>query len=158
MTKFKEILRYERETGKLFWLVSPSRKMKVGDEAGCFNPRGAVEIIYKGKQYRAHRIIWELVYGKPSEGTIDHIDGNPSNNRLENLRDVPHSENQRNKKLSKRNRSGVHGVRACPKFDGFWIVTIGTRYVGYFNNLEKAVAARQIAEEIYDYHKNHGKR
>lgn len=158
MKSFAEILKYDSSTGKLFWKVSPSRKMKIGDEAGCFNPRGAVEIIFEGKQYRAHRIIWEIVYGHPPEGTIDHVDGNPSNNRIENLRDVPHSENQRNKKLNKRNKSGVPGVRACRKIEGFWIVTVGTRYVGYFDNFNDAVTARQIAEDIYDYHKNNGKR
>jgi hypothetical protein len=158
MIDFNEILRYDKNTGKLFWKVSPSRKMKVGDEAGCLNSRGAVEIIYKGKQYRAHRVIWEMVYGEPPKNTIDHIDGNPSNNRLENLRDVSHAENRRNNKVSKANRSGVSGVRACPSCDGYWVVTIGKQYIGYFDDFDKAVGARQIAEEIYGYHENNGKR
>jgi len=158
MVDFNEILKYDGETGKLFWKVSPSRKMKVGDEAGCFNPRGAVEIIFKGKQYRAHRVIWEMLHGKPPVGTIDHIDGNPSNNRIENLRDVSLSENRRNSKISKRNKSGVPGVRACPNHDGHWIVTIGKLYVGYFDNFNDAVSARQVAEEVYDFHENNGKR
>jgi len=47
----------------------------------------------------AHRIIWLLVYGEvPPKGmVIDHIDGNPDNNRLNNLRVVPYNENSKNR-------------------------------------------------------------
>ena len=112
------------------------------------------------KTYGIHQLVY--IINNPTEDIIgfdiDHIDGNPSNNRLENLRDISHSENRRNSKVSKRNKSGVPGVRACPSCDGYWIVTIGKNYVGYFDDFDEAVSVRQITEEIYDYHENNGSR
>lgn len=47
--------------------------------------------------YFVHRLVWETFVGKIPEGyELDHIDGNPQNNRLENLRCVTHLENMRN--------------------------------------------------------------
>ena len=43
------------------------------------------------------RLCWLLHYGDWPENTIDHIDRNPLNNKIENLRDVTQAENNRNK-------------------------------------------------------------
>ncbi len=64
----------------------------------------------KGKSYREHRVIWLYVYGEWPKGCIDHIDGNRSNNRVSNLRDVSYLENQKNRKLNANNSSGMPGV------------------------------------------------
>ena len=54
-----------------------------------------------------HRIIWKIVYGKDPDQVIDHIDGNPSNNRIENLRDVPPERNAQNRVNTKKKYLGV---------------------------------------------------
>lgn len=54
-----------------------------------------------------HRIIWKLVYGKDPDQVIDHIDGNPSNNRIENLRDVSPVKNAQNRVNTKKKYLGV---------------------------------------------------
>lgn len=58
-----------------------------------------------------HNLIMNHKYSKNSE--IDHIDGNPRNNRKSNLRISTHMQNMKNMKLSKRNKSGYKGV--CKK-------------------------------------------
>src|ERR1700733_11337823 len=64
-----------------------------------------------GKNRTAHRLIWLMVHGrlprKPKE--IDHINGNPSDNRLSNLRIVTHGQNLQNAKLQRNNSLGIKG-------------------------------------------------
>lgn len=72
-------------------------------------------LLSKGEKllFQAHRVIWELVYGAIEEGyVIDHIDGNPSNNSLSNLRLVTYSGNSRNRASI----DGRNGVSFCRKF------------------------------------------
>lgn len=58
-----------------------------------------------------HRIIWLLCVGSiPNGSVIDHIDGNPHNNKIDNLRVIPSEENARNAKKRKDNKTGVCGV------------------------------------------------
>ena len=72
----------------LRWAVSNTNRIKVGDVAGSRNHEGYWTITRHGnKTYRAHSIVWELHNGPIPEGmTVDHIDRNPSNNKIENLR------------------------------------------------------------------------
>ncbi len=64
------------------------------------------------KQYHTHRVIWALCYGSiTSEQIVDHIDGNPFNNNIENLRVVSKAVNTRNRKLLRNNKVGVNGVK-----------------------------------------------
>ena len=63
-----------------------------------------------GKRYPAHRLAWLYIYGEWPPDQIDHIDGEPSNNRLDNLRLATNSENQQNRKIASNNTSGAKGV------------------------------------------------
>ena len=102
---FSEIFEYKN--GKLFWRIEP----RVGTEAGSeTDQRGYRRIIYKGKRYKTHRLIWEMFNNKKPEGLIDHIDGNVRNNKIENLRLVTPQDNQRNTKINSKNISGIIGV------------------------------------------------
>lgn len=106
--KFSELLRYE--DGHLFWKkCKPGRQ--IGKPAGHCDRTGYRRIMLDYKMYLAHRIIWLLHYSEWPVNYIDHIDGNPRNNKIENLRDVSHSENmfnnlaRRSNDLSKRSVS-----------------------------------------------------
>ena len=70
--------------------------------------------VHGSKRYFAHRAIWAMHHGPIPDGyVVDHIDGNPLNNRIENLRAVPPAINQRNLiRADHRNKSGLLGVHA----------------------------------------------
>ena len=97
----------------------------------------------------AHRVIWKLCFGTEPE-MVDHINRNIEDNRLCNLRAATAFSNQTNRAMKVTNQSGVPGVgwdRRLRK----WKVTIGKRYFGVFSTIEKAVKARQEAEEIVGF-------
>lgn len=58
-----------------------------------------------------HRIIWTMMFGKIPDGNIvDHIDGDPFNNNISNLRSIPSEENTRNARKRTDNKTGITGV------------------------------------------------
>ena len=94
----------------MYWKQAVAKWIRPGDEAGTY-VRGAVEVTIDTVTYRAHRIIWLLTTGQdPESFLIDHIDGNPHNNKLENLRVASAHQNQCNQKKRKDNTSGLKGV------------------------------------------------
>ena len=113
-----------------------------------------------GKTYKAHRIVWLFHYGEWPKGEIDHINGDGRDNRLCNLRDVSHAENCKNMPLASNNKSGFRGVhwdkqhskwRAFIKDNGL------SKYIGLFDDIALAVAARKQAEFDLGFHPNHGR-
>lgn len=110
--------------------------------------------------YFAHRIVWTMTYGRAPDGIIDHINGDRTDNRIENLRQVSCSENFKNASLSKRNKSGSIGVHWCAT-NARWIAQIGldgkSKHLGSFKTLEDALACRKEAEAECGFHKNHGR-
>lgn len=92
----------EYRDGELFWKVSKlkSRK-KAGDRAGSVNAQGYRRIVIDGVEYKEHHICWilgnqtelEMKNDLGYELILDHIDGDPANNEIENLRLVTVSEN-----------------------------------------------------------------
>ena len=87
--------------GCLYWKISPSKNVRVGDKAGTLMQDGYVCIRYKGKGYKAHRLIWMYHYGELKFKTIDHLNGIRSDNRIENLRNVTTKVNAQNRQHSK---------------------------------------------------------
>lgn len=82
-----------------------------GQDAGSYNGSGQFEVWFQGRLQQCHRLVYELVVGEIPEGMIiDHINGNRSDNRVENLRVVTFKTNARNRKMSNKNVSGVTGV------------------------------------------------
>lgn len=129
---------------------------RVGDICGWVTSKGYTAIQIDGKQYQAHRIIWKLVHGtEPKQ--IDHINGDRSDNRIENLREVNGTQNARNMKLRTCNTVGCHGVY---KHGGRWraVITLGgkKKHLGVFDSTKEAIAARKAAERKYGFHENHG--
>jgi len=173
----RKCLRYDPSTGRLHWkerlqdtfsdgrMRADAKAMQwnakhAGNEAFCTKDgRGYLQGHIGGKKYRAHRIVWMIVTGAWPEGEIDHIDGDKSNNRFNNLRSVTHSENMKNMKRSSRNTSGVVGVTWSQSQEK-WCASIGhnnTRsHLGFFANKSDAIAARKCAEITLGYHINHG--
>lgn len=174
--RLRNLFRYEPETGKLYhnprelsdftsdgmksaeWLCRIWNANWAGREAG-YNSYGYCVICTDRKKIPAHRLVWALVKGEWPEGQIDHINGIRSDNRIENLRDIPSAENQRNMRRSKANTSGVTGV-SWFKPTGQWAARIesrGVRYqIGYFNDIESARVAVEAKRRELGFPEGHG--
>ncbi|SDK79151.1 HNH endonuclease [Aliiruegeria lutimaris] len=170
--QLRRYLAYDPETGVLFWRARTPDMMPSGChvQTAAWNSRfadtpagtglkGYVRISICGQGYAAHRAAWALHYGEWPDGHIDHIDGDPANNRIANLRTATNSENQRNTKISRANSTGFTGVyfqKSKNKYRAE-ISAGGKRlYLGIFARLEDAVAARAEAERRHGYSKLHG--
>ena len=94
---FAEFLRYEPESGKFFWVKSPSSKAPVGSEAGALNSGGYRQIKLRGARYYAHRLAWWFVNGVEPRDELDHVNGSPDDNRIANLRECGRCENMQNR-------------------------------------------------------------
>ena len=93
-------LEYRREEGSFYYIRSGHGKIS-GQKAGCVRGTGYTVIIIKGKQYKAHRLVWLAEYGEFPSGQIDHKDKNKGNNHISNLRIVTDQENKQNKDCAK---------------------------------------------------------
>ena len=158
----KEMVRdlFEYRADHLWWRERPANRVDMSKPAGSVKARGHREIMFKGKLYKAHRLIWLYVNGEFPDNTIDHINGDPSDNRIENLRDVTRQENNKNKCKPRNNKSGHIGVywfKRGEKWQARIEVNGVNKYLGLFNVLEDAVEARRIASIKHGYHANHGR-
>ena len=150
--KLRELLHYEPETGIFTRKVGSASQVKAGDVAGSPNGRGYLQITVQSRLYRAHRLAWLYVYGSWPEDQIDHINRNRSDNRISNLREVSHKQNHQNKSKPSNNTSGHPGV-CWNKRKSKWVAQITHNqkqiYLGCFNTVEEAIAARKAAEKLY---------
>ena len=137
---------FDYKDGNLIWKAPTSPRVKIGDIAGHLNPTGYISIGVEGKLYLGHRLIY-LYHNGYFPSYIDHIDGNRSNNKIDNLRNATKSQNQMNIRLSTRNKSGTKGV-SWDKKNKKWIVCVRveskTYRLGYFDDKE---LARSVAIE-----------
>ena len=169
----RKLLRYEPETGKLFWKFRPREMFVTKNIFGTWNTRWAnAEAFtavdgsgYKqghaaGKHFRAHRVVWAVHFGRWPNHEIDHINGIKTDNRICNLRDVRHHDNMKNVSVPQASKSGHVGVRWVQEYRR-WYAVIGNSgkrlYLGSFATKEGAIAARKQAEIEMGYHPNHGR-
>lgn len=149
----KEILHYDPDAGIFRW-AKTRKKAKSGKVAGYVSARGYVVISINSKRYFAHRLAWLYVHGYFPENVIDHIDRNPSNNAISNLREVSQECNLRNCKLSNNNMSGVTGVCFIDT-RGYYTAQITNNKkrttIGCFRSKIDAVKARWDAEVKYGF-------
>lgn len=128
---FQRLLRYEPETGDIKWRINE-------ESAVFFNAESRGHVHLFGQSWVATHVIWCCQFGQLPKGLIDHINGDPSDNRLANLRDVDHQANGENKRRAmSNNKSGFLGVDFHKK-EGRWRATIKhegkKRHIGYFDD------------------------
>lgn len=136
-----ELLAYTPDTGTLIWRTHRGRKAPAGSVAGNLRISGYVQVIVDGRAHGAHRLAWLLATGAWPAGEIDHIDGDKSNNRFSNLRDVTRKVNIENRRrCTKSSRSGLLGV--SPRANGKWLSQIQVdgvkHHIGIFDSPEAA--------------------
>lgn len=129
-------------------------KAKVGEEAGDINNRGYRRVTVDGSRYLAHRIVWTMHTGFWPSLHIDHINGDRSDNRPENLRQATNGQNLCNRGAQKNNKLGLKGVHFSAR-KGKYVAQIAYggkhRFIGHFSTAEEAHAAYLMEASI-----NHG--
>lgn len=147
---------FKYENGYLYWKkkLNIFYNKKNDCKAGVSLKNGYVRIQVLNKNYLAHRIIYCMFYGYFPK-LVDHIDGNKSNNKIENLREATVSENHQNKKMSKNNTSGYPGVTWHTSRKK-WIARVGHNgkclQIGYFD--DKHIAYQEYKKLKQKLHPN----
>lgn len=137
--KVRNALCYDPDTG----IFVRREGQFAGRPAGTINNRGYVIIHFDGKLRGAHRLAWLYVHGRWPVEHIDHINGNPADNRLSNLREASHLQNCGNQRKPKHNTSGLKGVsydRERRKWRADIFAKNNRRYLGRFDTAAEAHA------------------
>lgn len=170
LNELRERVSYNPDTGELVWRWSDLRWFKDERAQKIWNTRyagqratyqrrdGRLVLTIRGKKLFAHRVAYALHNGQWPSGETDHINGDNTDNRAVNLRDVTKSGNMRNQKRHAKNTSGCTGVSTQR---GKWWAYIHNNgrqeHLGLFECKTAAVIARKAAERKYGYHENHGR-
>ena len=145
------LFRYDSETGKLYWKISPAYNVKRGDEAGYLKEKekGYRMVSIKNKNYYVHRVVYKMCHKVEPPAIIDHINEIKTDNRIENLREIDNGHNLRRSKKG----SGVRNpygkkkkYRAYPCFNG------KQYFLGWFDTYEEA------RQKVVDFEKENGVR
>lgn len=112
--EWRSILSYDPDTGHLFWKIKTPRRY-IGQRADTRGTRGYRKISYRKTSWLAHRIVYAIVTGVEPPEHIDHINGNPSDNRLVNLRGCVAYQNAMNSVREQRGKDAAKGVRVKVK-------------------------------------------
>jgi hypothetical protein len=107
--RLKELLQYDSNTGVFTWLKPTSNRVKAGSIAST-KSHGYITIRIDSVRYSAHRLAWLYMTGSIPKDAIDHIDGDPTNNKISNLREATQQQNMYNLRKSVKNTSGYKGV------------------------------------------------
>ncbi|OGT59774.1 MAG: hypothetical protein A3E01_04660 [Gammaproteobacteria bacterium RIFCSPHIGHO2_12_FULL_63_22] len=138
------------ESGRLFWLVSNTNRIRVGEQAGTRSDEGYIVLMIQRQRIPAHRIVFAMTHGRWPVGEVDHINRVRDDNRPCNLREASKSQNQMNRPVSPLSGTGVKGVGWCKKSNR-WRARIalnGKRVsVGLFDTIAEAAEAYAAASK-----------
>ena len=164
-----DFLEYDPESGEMTWKERPrkyfssdrlfnSTKVRLAGKL-AFTCRGEHGFTGRlcGKSVRAARVAFKLMTGRDPKDQVDHINGDPFDNRWSNLREVSQEVNMRNRA---HRHSAVNPYPGVRRLGRKWTATIGVSgqgWLGTFTDLEDALHARWQAEKRLGYHGNHGR-
>lgn len=169
----RELLRYEPDTGKLYWRERARQLFPCNWSWKVWNKKFSGKEALKGnhnagylhgaifnKKNLAHRVIWLIQTGDWPQYDIDHLNGDKKDNRWTNLRSATKSENGKNKSMLRNNTSGFNGV-IYSKAEMMWVAQIKTQKknirLGAFKDFEDACSARATANAVMGFSARHGK-
>ena len=159
LSELRRLVHYDPETGVFTHRVTGKGRI-AGRIAGNTRSDGYLQIRVANVCTYGHRLAWQYVTGCAPDFDIDHIDGDPANNRFSNLRRASNSENRMNSRTHSRNTSGVKGV-TWSKLRGKWQAQIGVGgrnlYLGIFDSIEEAAeVVRSNRVKLHGRFANHG--
>ena len=145
--------------GWLYWNrphKSARGKYVPGDRAGVKHSEGYIQITINGRLQLAHRLIYLYHHGYLPK-VLDHINGDKTDNRIENLRSSSQSQNKFNSKKYSNNTSGYKNVY---NVKGKWRIAFKVNgklvYYGLYENVHEAgKVAKQIRTELHKEFANH---
>ena len=144
--RLKQLFSYDPETG----VVS---RRATGTAVGTLFSTGHLDVSVDGRVVGVHRIAWALHHGEYPTVEIDHINGVGSDNRACNLRKATSSQNNQNRRLSSRNKSGVKGVFQVRGNLRPWRVCIGKNrkyHIQHFADFDLAVVyAAELRDQLH---------
>lgn len=146
----RELLDYDPETGIFTWRVTRTN-IPAGTQAGYVGPDGYGQLRIDMRLYKTHRLAWFWVNGEWPPVHVDHINGDPSDNRITNLRLADEAQNARNARMKKSNKIGVKGVSwdaSKRRWRADICVDRKRIALGRFNTIHEAQAAYQGAAEL----------
>lgn len=109
--RLQEVLSYDPETGSFAWR---NPKRNAAWHVGYRQSHGYLMVCIDYGRFLLHRLAWLYMTGEWPTKHIDHINGNRTDNRFKNLRDVTCAENAQNKKSAHRDsKTGLLGVTPC---------------------------------------------
>lgn len=129
----------------LVWKKLPHTraKKKVGEPAG--SRKGCWTIGFRGVSYRVHRVIYAIHHQDPGDFEIDHIDRDPYNNKISNLRKATRQQNGWNRgKQNIEKTSEFIGVSSCK---GLWRVACHGVDVCFESEIEAAIYYNKLVKE-----------
>lgn len=146
---------FNYKDGNLYWSVNRLPAIKIGNKAGKLRS-GYIYIMVDGKSYPAHRLIYKMMHGNFNEAMlIDHIDGNTSNNKIQNLRLADKYQNMHNQPWRNRNKNtntkGVDFLEEKQVYRGR-VQYMGKRYTKNFHDIE--IAKSWVLEIRLKLHKD----
>ena len=151
--------------GELYWKIKPAIRIKKGDIVGNVREDTGYRVVsILDKKYTVHRLIFLYHHGYIPK-MLDHIDGNKSNNKIENLRECNSYQNNQNAKRRKDNTSGTKGVYLLKtgkyaknnKWMAFFNSNKKRIYLGVFEKKEDAEnIIREYREKHHGEFTNHG--
>jgi len=153
--EIKQLLHYDPVTGVFRWRFARTSRIKPWDVAGSLNANGYTYINWSKKLMLAHRMAWVYMTGEWPKQHIDHIDGNPANNSLVNLREATNKQNHENQSLRTDNTSGFRGVswsKQKKKWKAYITHNKKQIYAGFFSTPQEAsIAAKAKRQEIFTH-------
>ena len=140
----RENLRYEPDTGHLYWTKPGGPRRRLDKPAGCLEEQGYQRVWFMNRAYRAHQIAWFLYYGRWPTTGIDHINGIKNDNRIENLREATHRQNGANRKAK-----GYYYRKGRGRYGAYIRANYKKIHLGYYDTEEEAQAAYRKATAKY---------
>ena len=140
--------------GKLFSKYFKSNR-KIDAEVGIKNRYGYKSAKFQKNTFYVHRLIWCLLNGDLKGMDIDHINGIRDDNRIENLRLVTKTQNNRNLQTAKVNSKTQLLGASYKKSMKKYVAQITTNYkvmvIGYYDTaLEAHEAYISKKRELHD--------